>query len=419
MIKVFLADDEIVIREGIRNSFPWQETEYQLVGEAPDGEIALSMIRDTKPDILVTDIRMPFMDGLALCRIVRQQMPWIGIVILSGYDEFEYARQAIQLGVKEYLLKPITAAELRQVLDRVSALLKEEQAARERSARMLARAENGSLFVKEKLLSSLYSEDAAETDAMNVVNQLRSMGVLLTANRYIVIDAAFEPGPRGLEALTELAESSGGIAHVTGSRTGGRILMLGDSDSDAEERAYAFASSSVTELERSGCRSIRMSIGETVSSPAQIIVSMKSARHIRHVLADQESEKPLIVGVRDFSDAGDGGNTRTVAARAKLYMTEHFADSSLMLKDVANAVGMSESRFSTVFAQENGKTFTEYLTWLRLNRAKELMASTDRKSSLIALDVGYNDAHYFSYLFKKNVGVTPGEYRAQNQNEIK
>lgn len=416
MTKVFLVDDEIVIREGIRNSFPWQDTDYQLVGEAPDGEIALSMIRDTKPDILITDIRMPFMDGLELCRVVRRQMPWIGIVILSGYDEFEYARQAIQLGVKEYLLKPITARELRQVLDRVSAQLRAEQEDRERSESLRARMENDQLFVKEKLLSTLYFEDAAEMDALNVVNQLRSMGVYLTANRYIVVDCAFEPISRGLEALRELAESSGGIAHVTGSRIGGRVLMLGDSDSDAEERAYAFASSSVTELERSGCSHIRLSIGETVSSPDQILRSMKSAAHIRHVLADQAGERPMIVGVRDFGDAGDGGGARTVTARAKLYMAEHFADSGLMLKDVASAVGMSESRFSTVFAQESGKTFTEYLTALRLNRARELLAATDRRSAQIALEVGYNDAHYFSYLFKKNEGMTPGEYRAQNQN---
>ena len=106
-MKVFLVDDEIVIREGIRESFPWEETPYTLVGEAPDGEMALPMIRDTNPDIVITDIRMPFMDGIEFCRILRAQMPWIGIIILSGYDEFEYARQCIQLGVKEYLLKPI------------------------------------------------------------------------------------------------------------------------------------------------------------------------------------------------------------------------------------------------------------------------------------------------------------------------
>lgn len=418
MIKVFLADDEIVIREGIRASFPWQETEYQLVGEAPDGEMALSMIRDTKPDILITDIRMPFMDGIELCRVVRRQMPWIGIIILSGYDEFEYARKAIQLGVKEYLLKPITAQELRQVLDRVSAQLRAEQEDRGRAAQRVLD-ENGSLFVREKLLSTLYSEDAAENDALNVVSQMRAMGVSLTASRYVVIDAAFSPAETGLAALRELSESSGGIAHATGSRTGGRVLILGDGDADAEERAYAFAASCVTELERCGCRHIRVSIGETVAEPSKIIDSMKSAAHIRHVLADQAGEAPLIVGVRDFSDAGDGGGARTVAARAKLYMAEHFTDSGLMLGDVARAVGMSESRFSTVFSQESGKTFTEYLTRLRLSRARELLAGTDRKSAQIALDVGYNDAHYFSYLFKKNLGVTPGEYRLQHQNEIK
>ena len=419
MTKVFLVDDEIVIREGIRNSFPWKETEYALVGEAPDGEIALPMIRDTKPDILITDIRMPFMDGLELCRIVRRQMPWIGIVILSGYDEFEYARQGIQLGVKEYLLKPITAEELKQVLDRVSAALKAERSDRERSESLRRRMESGSLFVKEKLLSALYAEDAAETDALNVVSQLRSMGVNLAAARYTVIDAAFEPAQTGYAALTELAESSGGIAHVSASRTGCRVLMLGDSDRDAEERAYAFAASAVTELERSGCGGIRVSIGETVDAPARVVESMKSARHLRHLLADQTGEAPLIVGVRDFGDATDGSGRHSVSVKARLYMSQHFSDSNLMLQDVARAVGMSESRFSTVFAQESGKTFTEYLTGLRLGRAKELLASTDMRSSQIALDVGYNDAHYFSYLFKKNTGMTPGEYRSQNQNKPK
>ena len=415
MTKVFLADDEIVIREGIRNSFPWGETDYQLVGEAPDGEVALSMIRDTKPDILITDIRMPFMDGIDLCRAVRRQMPLIGIIILSGYDEFEYARQAIQLGVREYLLKPITAQELRQVLDRVSAALREEQAGRSRGAQK--QGEDGSLFIKEKLLSTLYSEDAAESDAASVVSQLRSMGVQLTAGRYTVVDAAFSPAAQGMALLRELAEGSGGIAHVTGSRTGARILILGDNDSDAEERAYSFAASAVTELERGGCRGIRMSIGETVSQPGCVIDSMKSAAHIRHVLADHAKDAPAIVGVRDFGDAGDGGNAHTVVAWARLYLAEHFSDSNLMLKDVADAVGMSESRLSTVFAQECGKTFTEYLTGLRLGRARELLATTDKRSAQIAQETGYNDAHYFSYLFKKNLGVTPGEYRAQHQND--
>ena len=111
MMKVFLVDDEIAIRENLRNSFPWEEKGYQLVGEAPDGEMALPMLRDLNADILLTDIRMPFMDGIKLCEEVQRTMPWVERIILSGYDDFTYARKAISLGVKEYLLKPVTAAE--------------------------------------------------------------------------------------------------------------------------------------------------------------------------------------------------------------------------------------------------------------------------------------------------------------------
>ena len=411
MVKVFLVDDEIVIREGIRTSFPWEDTDYVLVGEAPDGEMALPMIRDTQPDILITDIRMPFMDGIALCSAVRSQMPWIGIIILSGYDEFEYARKGIQLGVREYLLKPVTSQELKQALDRVGEAMRKEQ--RERLSR---RTGSDQRFLQEKLLSSLYSEDQREGDARAVVDQLRSMGINLAAPCYAVIDAAFEPAASGHAGLVELAEGSGGIVHVTPSRTGSRVLVLGDNDQDAEERAYAFGTSIATELKRIGCSGIRIGIGEIVEAPEQIFQSLKSARHIRHVLTDQTDGSPRIVGVREFSEGSGERGAAVIAARAKMYISEHYQDGNLMLQDVAAAVGMSNSRFSTVFAQECGKTFTEYLTGLRLEQAKELLKATDRRSSQIAFDVGYNDSHYFSYQFKKNVGMTPGEYRAASQD---
>ena len=83
-MKVFLVDDEIVVREGIRESFPWDESPYTLVGEAPDGEMAIPMIRDTNPDIVITDIKMPFMDGLELSALVRKELPDTSIIILSG-----------------------------------------------------------------------------------------------------------------------------------------------------------------------------------------------------------------------------------------------------------------------------------------------------------------------------------------------
>ncbi|MCQ2458064.1 MAG: response regulator [Clostridia bacterium] len=405
MTKVFLVDDEIVIREGIRNSFPWETSDYTLVGEAPDGEIAIQMIRDTNPDVLITDIRMPFMDGLALSKAVRSEMPWIGIIILSGYDEFDYARQAIQLGVREYLLKPITAAELRQALDRVTETMRKEREERKNSH--VADADD---FLREKLIDSLYNDEMTETDAEHVITRLHGMGVNVVAAKYTVVDAAFEPAADGVAALRELAENAGGILYVTGCRTGARILILGDNESDTEERAYAFASSAAKELERCGCRKIRACVGEIVGRPADIVKSLKTARNIRHAM-EEDPARPVIVGVRELSEMPSDKKSRSVITEARYYLAQHYTDPNLMLQDVAGAVNMSNSRFSTVFSQETGKTFTEYLTGLRIARAKELLRTTDMKSGAIAYEVGYNDNHYFSYLFKKNTGMTPGEYR--------
>ena len=115
--------------------------------------------------------------------------------------------------------------------------------------------------------------------------------------------------------------------------------------------------------------------------------------------------------MREIGELPSEKKTLSVVHEAKFYLSQHFTDPNLMLQDVARAVSMSNSRFSTVFAQQSGKTFTEYLTGLRLNRAKELLRDTEMKSAEIALEVGYSDAHYFSYLFRKNLGITPSEYR--------
>ena len=109
MLKVFLAEDEFIIREGIKNNIDWQAHGYEFCGEASDGELAFPLIQKTRPDILITDIKMPFMDGLSLSKIVSKEFPRMKIIIISGYDDFEYARQAIEVGVDQYLLKPLSA----------------------------------------------------------------------------------------------------------------------------------------------------------------------------------------------------------------------------------------------------------------------------------------------------------------------
>ena len=108
MLKIFLAEDEVVVRETIKRMIPWEELGFELVGEAADGEMALPLLIRQQPDLLITDIKMPFMDGLTLARLAKKEIPGLKVVILSGYDDFNYAKQAIGIGVEDYLLKPIT-----------------------------------------------------------------------------------------------------------------------------------------------------------------------------------------------------------------------------------------------------------------------------------------------------------------------
>ena len=131
MLKVFLVEDEFVVRQGIKNNIDWVSHGYEFCGEASDGELAFPMIQKMRPDIVITDIRMPFMDGLELSKLIKKELPEIEIIILTGHGEFEYAKEAIKIGIAEYLLKPINGEELLKEVDRLALKIEERRKERE------------------------------------------------------------------------------------------------------------------------------------------------------------------------------------------------------------------------------------------------------------------------------------------------
>ena len=127
MLKVFLVEDECVVREGLRDCIDWERYGFEFCGDAPDGELALPQIRKLRPDILITDIKMPFMDGLTLSKMVSAELPETKIILISGHNDFEFAKEAIEIGVEQYLLKPVTKASLLQTLETVQKKIEEER----------------------------------------------------------------------------------------------------------------------------------------------------------------------------------------------------------------------------------------------------------------------------------------------------
>lgn len=119
MISLYLVEDEKISRESIKNNIAWEEHGILFLGDAPDGDIALQQILEKKPDILLTDIKMPFMDGLELSQLVKRKLPDIKIILISGYNEFDYARQAISIGINEYLLKPVSSVDILNSVNKV------------------------------------------------------------------------------------------------------------------------------------------------------------------------------------------------------------------------------------------------------------------------------------------------------------
>src|SRR5512135_3284880 len=182
--KAFFVEDEIVTREGIRDNVDWQVDGFEFCGEAPDGEMALPLLRVAKPDVLITDIKMPFMDGLQLTRIVRERMPGVKIVILSGHDEFEYAQEAIKLGVTEYLLKPVGVQELHNVLHKVAAQLDRERKEREELQRLRDQVEENLAVLRERFLLKLVVGAVSSAEA---IEQSQSLGMELIARCYLVV----------------------------------------------------------------------------------------------------------------------------------------------------------------------------------------------------------------------------------------
>ena len=521
MYKVFLVDDEIVIREGIRNSFPWEASGFALCGEAPDGEMALPMLQELKPDILVTDIRMPFMDGLALSRKVSQTMPWIHIVILSGYDDFAYAREAITLGVKEYMLKPVSAQKLEEVLSRIAGKIQGERAQQADMDALRRQLATSTRYARAQLLRQLLEGG----EPASLLPQAESLHMRLAAAQYLVLLLAHRPETEQLALqgiLQRLAEGAEGAACQTLVDGSAALLVMGESRSDLEERAYALAQALAHEAARSGAPVPAVAIGAPVAQLAHLPRALASAQGVlramqgrphgilgatdidaalspeltdgeilplyeklryaaqqdtarlveeylaslggmaaqsllvthymlvdillacsriirahggdpaQHLPAQLRQEADLLRLAQHPQDALEAGKRMVALSlafrdahalsrysdilhKARAFIEENYRRPEMTLHDVAKHVALSNNHFCTVFSQEMGQTFIEYLTRLRMEKAKALLLSSPLRSSDVALEVGYNDPHYFSYLFKRHTGASPRDFRKEER----
>lgn len=365
MIKVFLVEDEIVIRRGIRNNVDWEAYGFELVGEAEDGERAYPMILRYEPDILLTDVKMPFMDGLELSRLVKKALPKTKIIILSGYDEFDYAKEAIKIGVSEYLLKPITSVSLIDALKKAAESIQEEQ----EHTRLLER-----YFVNyEKYMEFPDQSDYNGVDRKLIENFLKTGDV---KECDIFVDEYFE-------AVGEENYLS---------------LLL---------RQYM--TMDIFYCVREFVKSIHAGSEEEYPELNDL---KRLSRAIEQAEATKNYLKELFTFALTVRDTNSNDRYGQIIREAKDYIAENFSDSEFSLNRIAEYIGVSPSYFSSIFKQGTGQSFIEYLTKVRIGRACELLKCTTLRAAEIGENVGYSDPHYFSAAFKRIKGQSPTDYRA-------
>lgn len=539
-IKVFLVEDEMVIRRGIKNSIDWEKEGYIFCGEASDGELAYPMIIKEKPDILITDIRMPFMDGLELCKLVKKELPNIKILILSGYDEFDYAKEAIRLGVTEYLLKPISSGKLLEALNGVSESIRREKEDKDLVRKYMEEMRENTEHEKQKffeqmIAGNLSMADALETGKKYEMNlsagmynlllfrftlgkENRKSGELLGEAEYAIeklterLEYVFE-FQRGVEGwafllmadneeqmservkelskdLEEIMKNYSTIAYFGGIgqpvarlreleesfREAERALAAGftmelnriisvedirmaqnvDTLDDIEITSFGEIEKTRTMLEKflnngaedeidefvdvyinelpeenlksvlmrqyiimdayivmmSFCEKIEGIEGEMQAQSEELKNSMKTIQTLEEIKNYIRMLLKKIIGVRDTIS---GRRYSDIIEIAKDQIRKTYMSDEISLNTIAAEVGMSPSYFSSIFSKEMGKTFVEYLTEIRMDRAKELLMCSSMKTSEIGYEVGYKDPHYFSYIFKKTQNCTPKEFRARGK----
>ena len=248
--RVLLADDEEEIRSGISRKIDWASLGLTLVGEAGNGEEALELAEQLRPDVVLTDIKMPFLDGLELCRRLRVTLPGARLVVFSGFDDFEYARQAMSLGVSEYILKPINAPELRQVLEKLRDQLDRQRLERRDMETLRRRYEESLPVLRElfytRLLSGQIRPEQVQDRAARYEIDL-PQGLWTAA--LVHVDGLGDEGER--DELLLLSVQSFLEKHFALAGCAARVVLYGDMAAllvhlDREERLYPL----LEELER-------------------------------------------------------------------------------------------------------------------------------------------------------------------------
>ncbi|CAH1225514.1 HTH-type transcriptional activator RhaR [Paenibacillus plantiphilus] len=558
MYKLLLVDDEADVRDGLLHEIDWGHNGFEIVDTAENGREAMELIDRHAPDVVLTDISMPFMDGLALSDWIRSAHPATRIVLISGYEEFEYAQRAVGLDVDEYVLKPFEAGQIVQVLRKVKERIDGEVARREDMELLREHYRTSLPVMRETFLASLLSR---KLPIWQIEEKAGSYGLQLAGRCYIVsaislqqqadsgnaastaaVDGEQRPSEGSLRssgdidlklfAVLNIAEElwvkqAMGKAFIYQNHV---ILLAISERNDMEavlQETLTVLQETVHHIERWLKLTVTIGVGVPVGGLTELKHSYNDALHaldyrivqgqggnriifigdverrfVTKLRFDELKEQALVrcmkVGTEDemreavntlfdeieqahasykdyqvfmlelltavlraakdadadLEDIFGGGNAifadlqkldslqaarvwfaslciklvqhiasnrqhsyKQLVQQAIDYTKANYSDSEISVNKLCSHLHISAGYFSSVFKKEVKLTFVSYLMNIRMEAAQRLLRTTELKAFEIAEQVGFADPNYFSFCFKKGIGVSPKEYRNRSKED--
>lgn len=524
--KVILVDDEEEVIDAIKSRILWEQLGLQIVGSATNGVKALELVEKLQPDIVITDIKMPYMNGLELSRRLNDEYRNVHIIIFTGFDEFDYAKEAVHLEIDEYMLKPINAVELSECLKRVKNSLDKEREEKlnvqklenyfddvlpiiqtnffvsliegrvneseyEKFLQAYKIDLNGPYFccsvfhtsennVPEEMSPLLLSMSVEREIKARIVGKFKCREFIYLGNTVLIIEL------KSKEETVELTDvcdkfckwvnrvigavvTAGigmvcdNISNINNSYDGAREAVsyrvlygtkrainideitpnkqnmgLQSEETKMHELFKAIYLGNEQEIEAATNREVDRIHGNsnTVSQYKLYTMEMVGAfyrfcennfidfndflgemsnPYEKVPKMDESTLKKWIVQVS--TEMGKqlksvrNSKSRRLINDAKNIVANRYMEEDLSLDKVCSIMGVSNSYFSSIFKKETGISFVSYLTDYRMDIAAKLILDTNEKSYKIGEMVGYMDANYFSYVFKKKFGISPSKYR--------
>jgi two-component system response regulator YesN len=400
MIKMIVIDDEYLVRRGIKETIDWQKYNIEIIGEADNGKKGLKLIKELNPDIVISDIKMPVMDGVELVKNIQKERLDVGIIILSGYKDFDFAKKALEGGAFEYLLKPIENQEL---ITSVLRAIDNTEKQRTLNSKANIFDEQKSLIENSlvmDLLTNNYQDYQRISEKLNQLNSpIPKSGFLVVIN---IDDSEFEDITDNLISFTN--EYLRGLYQLNNSyylnHFNQDIVIMIDTNKESLKEYFASVIDRFEETENQS-----LSIG--ISNHYQDNFDL----HDRFEEAKKALESKLYIGFSHLLFFEDKTiDLKPIVRDVMDYIAKNYAN-NISVKSAAEALFVSESYLLHQFKEHSNKTFNDCLSKHRVLMAKKKLLDHDKRIYEVASEVGYQDVKYFSQIFKKRVGMTPSEFR--------